>query len=388
MIPPDVASSLRQVLPDQHSATSAQPQPVASAARIADVLSNLVPGQRVMAEIQALLPNGSYRAMVAQREVTLALPFSAKPGDSLELEVTESDGKLTLAVAAQAGAKSQREAQESVATSLSRTGKLIGDLLGEIDSQGHRAPPAPLNASRPLVANMPLHAGDLAPVLKQALTQSGMFYEAHQARWAAGQLSTASLLQEPQGQHSQPQQPPESPPLSTSPAPLAAPENEPSPSVPGLPKETSPNFQLEAKAAPPSLQHATPGTGIPADLAPLVQQQLDALATQTFAWQGQIWPGQQMHWEIEQQAEERSANSDDESAVRWRTRLKLDLPRLGGIAASLSLRPGGEVGIELTSESADSETQLEGAAAQLVEQMAAAGLKLTQFSVKHGETAE
>ena len=43
-----------------------------------------------MAEIQAMLPNGSYRAVVAQREITLALPFSAKSGDSLELEVVVS----------------------------------------------------------------------------------------------------------------------------------------------------------------------------------------------------------------------------------------------------------------------------------------------------------
>ena len=40
---------------------------------------------------------------------------------------------------------------------------------------------------------------DLAPVLKQALTQSGVFYEAHQARWVAGQLPTEALRQEPQG---------------------------------------------------------------------------------------------------------------------------------------------------------------------------------------------
>ncbi len=85
MIPSDVANSLRQILPDRQAATNPQTQPVAQAAKIADVLSNLVPGQRILAEIQALLPNGTYRAVVAQRDVTLALPFSAKPGYTLEL---------------------------------------------------------------------------------------------------------------------------------------------------------------------------------------------------------------------------------------------------------------------------------------------------------------
>lgn len=179
---------------------------------------------------------------------------------------------------------------------------------------------------------------------------------------------------------------------------IASPPEEPAtsadhsqnPQAPIPAKEIAADRQLETKpiearpAPPPSMG----GAGIPTDLTPLVQQQLDALATQTFAWQGQVWPGQQMHWEIEKQADERGQRGDDESAVRWRTRLKLDLPRLGGIAASLSLRPGGEVGIDLVAESPASEAQLDGATAQLREQMAAAGLSLTQFSVKHDETAE
>ena len=82
MIPPDVASSLRLVLPDTNALQSQQTAPVPAAQRIADVLSNAVPGQRILAEIQAMLPNGTYRAVVAQREITLALPFSAKPPGS------------------------------------------------------------------------------------------------------------------------------------------------------------------------------------------------------------------------------------------------------------------------------------------------------------------
>ena len=82
MIPSDVASRL-QVSAD------ATLRPVAPAQEISDKLSGLVAGQKVMAEIQALLPNGTYRALINQRSVTLALPFSAKSGDALELLVTE-----------------------------------------------------------------------------------------------------------------------------------------------------------------------------------------------------------------------------------------------------------------------------------------------------------
>ena len=70
MIPADVASSLRMLLPDQQALTSSTPQtqPVAPPQRIADALSNFVPGQRLMAEIQSMLPNGTYRAVVGQRD--------------------------------------------------------------------------------------------------------------------------------------------------------------------------------------------------------------------------------------------------------------------------------------------------------------------------------
>ena len=38
---------------------------------------------------------------------------------------------------------------------------------------------------------------------------------------------------------------------------------------------------------------------IPKRLMPVVHQQLDALATQQYVWQGQAWPGQPIEWVIE-----------------------------------------------------------------------------------------
>ncbi|HXE37955.1 MAG TPA: flagellar hook-length control protein FliK [Azonexus sp.] len=368
MLPPDVASSLRLVLPDQQAATNAQTQAVASGQKIADVLSNLAPGQRILAEIQALLPNGSYRAVVAQRDVTLALPFSAKAGDTLELEVTESDGKLTLAFVANRSDSAAKPGQESVATTLSPTGKMIGDLMGGIDGEGKRAPPAPLNGSQPLVESMPKTAADLAPILKQALTQSGMFYEAHQARWVAGELPTDALKNEPQGKFSA----------------LQTQLTGDSASAAGAGKAET----LVANA-PAATAHgeATSGNPVPRELVPLIHQQLDGLATQNFAWQGQVWPGQQMRWEIGEDQGDSSATGDQE-AQRWRTRLKLSLPLLGDIDVALNLRAGGEVSITLTTDSDTSEASLRDGAQQLRRQFDAAGLNLTNLLVQHGEAAE
>lgn len=443
MIPPDVASSLRLVLPDTNALQSQQTAPVPAAQRLADVLSNAVPGQRILAEIQALLPNGTYRAVVAQRDITLALPFSAKPGDTLELEVAESDGKLTLAfVANRSSGNNAAPPPESVNTSLSTAGKVIGNLLTPLEGEGKQAAPAPLNRSQPLVEAMPKTAADLAPILKQALTQSGMFYEAHQARWVSGQLPTAALLQEPQGKLSPaPTNAPEfinrstNFPLApnqeilpesqlrplpsgtpTQPSPAPAPDSEiPSPqphTKEATEKSTQPNvdptvnrkFGEILKEAPPE-RNAAPLTAaphasvtasmtatqnenpVPRELVPLVQQQLNGLATQNFVWQGQVWPGQPMWWEISGDPESR-ASSDGEPPSQWQTRLKLDLPALGGIDVTLRLGAGGTLAVSVSTEKTASESRLRDNTQQLRDQLAAAGLTLTQLRMDHGQAGE
>lgn len=452
MIPPDVANSLRLVIPDQQSVTNAQSQPVAPAQRIADVLSNLVPGQRIMAEIQALLPNGTYRAVVGQRDITLALPFSAKPGDTLELEVTESDGQLTLAFVANRSPGNKAAAPpESVSTSLSTAGKVIGNLLTPLESEGKQAAPAALNRNQPLVEVMPKSAADLAPALKQALTQSGIFYEAHQARWVTGQLPTAALLQEPQGK--------------LSPAPLNAPEfinrasnfaaivqghgpapeigpdslNRPAPTAtPAVPSPSattsallSPDTDAQLQAARQTTEKSPTGNvaatvnpkfgeklaegslersattaalppqmatsmspsavptenPIPRELIPLVQQQLNGLATQNFVWQGQVWPEQQMWWEISDNPES-YPTLDDEPATQWQTRLKLDLPVLGDIDVTLRLTAGNALAISVSTKKSASETILLESSQELRKQLATAGLTLTQLHVDHGQTGK
>jgi hypothetical protein len=409
VIPSDVVSALRLQQPDvtKLSANQAQNQPVATAQRVADVLSDLVPGQRILAEVQALLPNGTYRAIVAQRDITLALPFSAKPGDTLELEVTESDGKLTLAFVANRSSATNSSSPESVSTSLSTAGKVIGNLLTPLEGEGKQAAPAALNRSQPLVETMPKTGADLAPVLKQALSQSGMFYEAHQARWVSGQLPTTALLQEPQGK--------------LSPAPLNAPEfvnRSSSFNLGGVNENISSDAQLRhSVTAPPSTNidalaqlpakesiDKSPGqivdttinqksvsttneNPVARELVPLVQQQLNGLATQNFVWQGQIWPGQPMWWEISGDPESKPSQ-ENEQASQWQTRLKLDLPALGGVDVTLRLGAGGALAVSASASKPASEALLRENSQALREQLSAAGLTLTQLRVDHGQAGE
>jgi hypothetical protein len=379
MIPADVAGRL------QVSADAAL-RPVAQTQEIADKLSGLVAGQKVMAEIQAMLPNGTYRAMINQRSITLALPFSAKSGDSLELQVTENDGKLALAVLSRTDGSAGKAGAESVPTTLSRTGQLISSLFaGTNRAQGRDAHAVPLNGNQPIATAPPNTAQDLLPLLKQAITQSGMFYESHQAEWVEGRLPKAALLQEPQGKLSSP----------TAFASALAEEqgvsqNQPRAST-GEPAVAaritadlaqSSNTSVEGSKAAIA-QSQTSGQVVAPQTQPLVQQQLEALATQNFSWQGQVWPGQEMRWEIDEDAT-RSEQDGEDSAPRWSTRLHLTLPNLGEVDARIRLE-GNSIAISMTADSAGTRTLMRVSSSALRSQLDEAGLTLASMGVSAGE---
>ena len=406
MIPADVASRL------QVSADSAL-RPVAPSQEIADKLSGLVAGQKVMAEIQAMLPNGTYRAMINQRNITLALPFAAKSGDSLELQVTESDGKLALAVVSRPDAEGGKTAAATSAT-LSRTGQLISTLFSGA-REARRGPVAlPLNGNQPIASSPPNSANDLLPLLKQAITQSGMFYEAHQAEWVAGRFTKSALLQEPQGKLSLPSafaaavfeeqasaallkaslpansgDQPNAGPLKTSapeganPSPATAhlktavPADLAQPQAPRPGVEVAP-AQNSAESNKPTAVQAQ-GPVVAPQTQAVVQQQLDALATQNFAWQGQVWPGQDMRWEIDEDGA-RYAQEDDEAAAKWTTRLNLTLPNLGEFSAQIRLQ-GNQVSLTMSAGNAKTRDLIRAASLALRSQLDEAGLTLATLGI-------
>ena len=119
---------------------------------------------------------------------------------------------------------------------------------------------------------------------------------------------------------------------------------------------------------------------IPGELRPLVQQQLDAAATQRVTWQGEVWPGQTMQWEISRDAPERSASSDD-TDQRWNTSLALTTPRLGRVDAALGIA-GNSVRIRLTADSTASSTKLSSHLANLITALEAAGLNPVGLQVQ------
>ena len=110
-----------------------------------------------------------------------------------------------------------------------------------------------------------------------------------------------------------------------------------------------------------------------------MQQQLDALATQNFSWQGQIWPGQEMRWEIEEDAARRDTG-EDETAAKWATRLHLTLPNLGQVDAQIRLQ-GNEITLSMTAGSEETRALMRASGVALRSQLDQAGLTLASMGV-------
>lgn len=381
LIPPDAAIRMRM----QTEANLLQPvQPVHE---ISSELPELRPGQTFNARIQETLPDNTYRALVAGKQLTLQLPEGAKPGDQMELVVIDRSARVVIArqVEASNTTSAANETAPYAYAKFSPAARMIGQLL---TAEGETPPPAQLNRGQPLLTVPPPSqnaAALLAPALGKAVAQSGVFYEAHQAQWVSGKLPLEQLLQEPQGQKSAPvafQHPAAEKVGADRTATTAT-----GPTVVAL-REMATNTPATAQA---SLQAATaPQTApqqttvlsqqVPDDLRPLVQQQLEAASSNRVFWHGEVWPRQSMDWEIEWDGE-READGSSEEESHWRTALSLTTPRLGRVDASLQLSAKG-VSIALATPLGTSAADLRDASAELSAALAAAGVPLLGFKVK------
>lgn len=368
MIPADLAARLRMITEASFFNTSPPVAGLQRAREIQSQLPELVPGQRFFATLQRTLPDGTFQAVVAGRQMTLALNGSANAGDTLELIVTDTTPKAVFARLAtpEAAAAGNASAQPE----LSQTGRLISFLLTGQPS----ARAASLAGNQPLLPAPPANAAPLIPVLRQALAQSGLFYEAHQAQWLAGKLDTASLLREPQA-HAGPATPGGNP-ASAAARPGNAAANPAAGDEMALARQSGNALAATEESAP---QRMAP---IAERNLPLVHQQLDALATNQYVWQGQAWPGQTIEWVIEDPRD--GHDGDGAEPGEWNTTLRLRLPRLGGVEAQLHLTPAG-VALRLRADSDQTVAALERGRATLEEALAAAGLPLTGMAVEQGD---
>ena len=141
-----------------------------------EALRDLLLGEQVRGQVEAALPDGTFRVAIKNQSLLLRLPFSAQAGDVLRLNVVAREPGLQFSVAAPAESP-------TFTASLSETARFITALLGETAKLPETAV---AHAGTPLLDTPPGNHAQITAELRHALAASGLFYESHQAQWAAG----------------------------------------------------------------------------------------------------------------------------------------------------------------------------------------------------------
>jgi hypothetical protein len=319
-----------------------------------------VPGQRLTAMVLASLPNGRFQVQVGDMALDMNLPRNTQPGDQVELTFVSNQPRLTFALTRDLPAAASNnlsfDARPQVA--LSDSVRYLGALLQKISDQAE-AQATPINKTAPLLSAAPSDIKEFATTLRNSLSQSGLFYESHQAQWVAGERKLTDLLQEPQGK-------------------LSA-------LNPGA------GTEVAQKNAPVSMQSdgvlAQSASRMPvhAEAVALVQQQLQTLDSRQLVWQGQVWQGQPMEWRVEERSA-REGGVGDVEMPHWQTSLRLQLPRLGDVQATLAFTQQG-LRIDLKAADAGTAEAMRSAQDKLRSSMEASGLNVLAMSVERHEKA-
>ena len=295
MLPSNLTSALQAI------SRSGKPL-IEAVGDVPNTVTKLEPGQQLQCSVQSRISEGLFNVQIAGQTVRMRLPANIQSGDAISLEVVSTNPRLTFSLPASTTPLSTPEQIGTAARLLFNLAEL------PFEQQVIR------QISRHAIWQVPDQPPDskhLAAALRDALANSGLFYESHQAQWVRGERSTAQLLIEPQNQ------------------------------LMGrrlAPPDASPAVQSDElySLAPPSFPHVKPdgesNLSIAQELLPLLQQQLHALETRQVTWIGPSWPGQEMQWEIHEQPEHHAAQQDER---QWSTEMELALPRLGDIHARL-----------------------------------------------------
>jgi len=312
-------------------------------------VTNLEVGQQVQGAVQSKISEGLFKVQVAGQTLQMRLPGNIKSGDTIKLEVISLQPRITFGIIASTNPLSTPEQIGSTARMLSNLAERPIE-RPIVQQLGNKA----VWPSEQEVPNTKLLAG----ALRETLGKSGLFYESHQAQWIRGERSINQLLEEPQnrltgkdsplssaGQYAAPDKASAAQAQANSHAPVkSAADQQASPEKVSIAQQAQDNTPAQAKAAGDAAQP------IAKELVHLVQQQLHTLEQHHLVWMGQIWPGQQMQWEIQGQPEHQSRQPDER---QWSTEMELALPKLGDVHARLVFAGSG---LRMSLRAADSAT--------------------------------
>jgi hypothetical protein len=352
---------------------------------VSERLAQIAIGRQVRAEVLALFEDGTSLVRVENATARMLLPAGAKVGDQLSMAFVAREPRPTFLLLPQEG--------DSTPASLSSAGRLVSQLMQQARDAGA---PTAIQPRTPLLSTpaASLNTETVAGALYQSVELSGLFYESHMQEWISGSRSLTDLQREPQA--SLP--PPPSNPQTHSPlkdlghadlTKLVADMKEIGNGASVLAKLIS-DAQSQSQASnAPSVDAAViarPESPLPAiqpEAAQIINQQLNTLEQQRIQWQGELWPGQRMEWEItEDSPQGRSGETPEPS---WSSKVRFHLPTLGEISATVKLT-GDRVHVQVDTADDKAANTLRTERPALAEALAAAGSPMESFLVKRHES--
>lgn len=397
-----------------------------------DRFSQLAVGRQFQAEVLTRLNDGSFVVKVADIPVRMNLPGGAQVGDALPLTLVAAQPRPTFLLG------SQPAAAVAADTALSNAGRLIDQVLRAAQKEGA---PTALVGKTPLVPSPAAAPAQVATALKDTLAFSGLFYESHVGQWASGERPLSDLLREPQAKNSnatliaaalRAQS------AGALPAPGAARPDADHHASPHLPAAAGdahgahpPAGQAQATAPASSAAAAFAAVSVAANAAPadaptipasgaggmaidmpvavlsgadgpsasgdgtaragaldgesvkMISLQLNTLEQQRVVWQGELWPGQPMEWEVTKDDTPHGHAGDAERS--WQSVVRFELPTLGAVAASIRLA-GGRLQVQVRAADEATASLLRNHGGELASALDAAGSPLDLLTVKRDES--
>jgi len=345
-------------------------------------LAQIAIGQQMQGKVLSLFNDGTYLVRIANTAARMVLPNSTRTGDSMLLTLVSKDPRPTFlmgesqpaeegdtvtlspggrqmekdlqslrtaqrdmtgtigkndaleVVDAKQGQAPATTLQASSTTSLSAAGKLIDTLL---QASQHGNVSNAIAGKTPLIASPTAGTAQLAGALHDGITLSGVFYESHVAAWTEGKRPVAELLKEPQAQ---------------------------------LGPKTSAASDLLSSNDPAHTQ-----------LGQIINLQLNALEQHRITWQGEVWPGQTMEWDISQEQQQQNGTQEDETAPVWHSVVRFNFEHLGAVSASIRL-VGQQIHMQVSTSNDNAAAALRANGNLLTDAMSAAGTTLDSLIVK------
>ena len=246
---------------------------------LGDRATQFVKGQEYFAHVLSKVGDTAYNVKVESGSLKgtilkMDLGTAAKAGQLLTLRYMHDSPVPTFLLTA-----TPSNAAGST-TEISTAANLIGHYLKQAESDGvtNRF------QATAVVTNSPGNPQVMAHDLKNAVSNSGLFYESHLSDLVQSNQSLAAIKQEPQNQAN-------------------------------------------------------------SSIANLMSQQLAILENQRMSWHGEVWPGQKMDWDVYQQQQNTDGKQPSNQSQADQDRpitseMTLHLPHLGKISARISLTDG------------------------------------------------